>query len=545
MLQNERAGMSKVTGATRFIAFFSQLKERKVLRVAVAYIVVAWMVVQVGEVIFGALKLPEWSQSLLVVICMLGFPIALVLAWAYEVTPEGLVHDLDGRSGHEVPISSSQHVPVAVAQRPRSSIAVLPFEDMSCDQDQMYFCEGVAEEILCALNDVEGLRVAARVASFQFGSKSADIVEIGRKLNVSVVLEGSLRKSNDQIRITIQLIDVHDGYQFWAGQYTHDLQGVFEIQEQIATAVVRAMRLSIGESALTRPMTKNTEAYDLYLKGNSYFKRPDKQNILYARRLFERAVEVDPNFGRAWANLASTYAYDYLFSRPDDNLRQQAMNISEKALRLSPGVPQVHVARGISYSIFENYKQADLEFDVAVGLDPDSFSAWFTWARSKTYEGDFEKAAAFYQKASEARPGDFQSVLLQMSLLTDFGDAVGAKEKAEEGLQQAKEYLEVKPDDYRAWNMGAFAQQYLGKKEKAKKWMDTSLANSPRSSLLSYNAASFFMITGEKDKAMRYLSEAADSGCLNLSWLAKDSSFNSVRDDPVFKDIVERFRGVS
>ena len=132
-----------------------------------------------------------------------------------------------------------------------------------------------------------------------------------------------------------------------------------------------------------------------------------------------------------------------------------------------------------------------------------------------------------------------------MSLLTDFGDAVGAKEKAEEGLQKAKEYLEVNPDDYRAWNMGAFAQQYLGKKEKAKKWMDTSLANSPRSSLLSYNAASFFMITGEKDKAMRYLSEAADSGCLNLSWLARDSSFNSVRDDPVFKDIVERFRGVS
>ena len=255
MLQNERAGMSKVTGATRFIAFFSQLKERKVLRVAVAYIVVAWMVVQVGEVIFGALKLPEWSQSLLVVICMLGFPIALVLAWAYEVTPEGLVHDLDGRSGHEVPISSSQHVPVAVAQRPRSSIAVLPFEDMSCDQDQMYFCEGVAEEILCALNDVEGLRVAARVASFQFGSKSADIVEIGRKLNVSVVLEGSLRKSNDQIRITIQLIDVHDGYQFWAGQYTHDL---LPMLHSSATNISRiwAIRITLLAVMLQRRVDK-------------------------------------------------------------------------------------------------------------------------------------------------------------------------------------------------------------------------------------------------------------------------------------------------
>lgn len=221
------------------------------------------------------------------------------------------------------------------------------------------------------------------------------------------------------------------------------------------------------------------------------------------------------------------------------------MRISEKALRLSPGTPQAHVARGISYSIFENYKQADLEFDVAVGLDPESFSAWFTWARSKTYEGDFEKAAAFYQKASAARPSDFQSVLLQVSLLADLGDAAGAKERAEEGLQKAKEYMEVNPDDYRAWNMGAFAHQYLGNTDTAKDWMDTSLRNSPRSSLLSYNAASFFLIQGEKDKGLRYLAEAADSGCLNLSWLARDSSFDAVRDDTVFKSIVDGFRGVS
>jgi len=271
----------KVVSSTRLISFLNELKERKVLRVVVAYIVVTWIVIQVGESTFEALNLPSWSNTLLVVLIMCGFPFAVILAWAYELTPDGLEKDIDGAASKRLAAGRLYGVNEELnGDKPPPSIAVLQFEDMSFEQNQTYFCEGIAEEILCALNDVDGLQVAARLASFQFGSKSADVVEIGRKLNVSVVLEGSVRKSGDQIRITIQLINTHDGYQFWAGQYNHDLKDIFDVQEQIAQSVVRAMRLSIGENSLTRPITENTEAYDLYLKGNNFFTRPDRQNII-------------------------------------------------------------------------------------------------------------------------------------------------------------------------------------------------------------------------------------------------------------------------
>ena len=528
---------------SHFVSFLSELKERKVLRVAIAYIVVSWIVMQVGEVTFEALKMPTWSQSLLVIFSLLGFPIALVMAWAYEITPDGIVEDRDGHPDKLILPSRTQYDGAKVnGNNPSASIAVLPFEDMSFDQDQSYFCEGIAEEILCALAEVDGLSVAARVASFQFGSKSADILEIGRKLNVSVVLEGSVRKAGDQIRITIQLIDARDGYQFWAGQYNHNLKAIFDVQEQIAKAVVNAMRLSIGDNLLTRPMTGSTEAYDLYLKGNSYFTRPDKQNILFARQLFERAVEIDPDYGRAWARLASTHAYEFLCTKPNGNARQEAERISEKALQLAPGIPDSHIARGIAHSICQDYSQADLEFEIAVDLDPDLFSAWFTWARSKTYQGEVHKAIEYYQKAAEIRPEDYQSVLIQMSLMGSLGDLKGARKKAEEGLRRAEDFLELNPDENRAWNMGAFALQRLGRGDEAKEWMDTSLRNSPRNSLLTYNAASFYALADETDKSLDYLERAANSGCLNLSWMEQDADLNPVRDNPRFKEIIAQFK---
>jgi adenylate cyclase len=533
----------KVVSRTRFISFLNELKERKVLRVAIAYIVVTWIVIQVGESTFEALMLPEWSNSLLVVLTMFGFPFAIILAWAYEITPDGLERDIDGTSGQQVSYARNHPADAkANVENLSPSIAVLQFEDMSFEQDQTYFCEGIAEEILCALNDVDGLDVAARLASFQFGSKSADVLEIGRKLNVSVVLEGSVRKSGDQIRITIQLISTSDGYQFWAGQYNHDLKDIFEVQNQIAQAVVTAMRLSIGGDSLTRQITDSTEAYDLYLKANSYFTRPDKQNIIFARKLFERAVEVDPGFSRAWAKLASTYAYEFLCSKPDTHAKKEARRISKKALHLAPGIPEPHIARGIAYSIYQDFKQADLEFSIAVDLDPGSFSAWFTWARSKTYEGDVRKAIELYQKGAEIRPECYRCDLIQMTMLASLGDQDAALKKAKEGLRKAKDFLKLNPDENRALNLGAFALYRLGKFDQANRWMETSLANSPSNSELTYNAASFYSLGGDTNKSLAYLKQAADSGCLNLTWLEQDSDLNHIRSNPRFKEIVEAFK---
>lgn len=525
------------------ISFLSELKERKVLRVAVAYFVVTWIVIQVADSTFEALNLPEWAGTLLVVFVMLGFPFTLLMAWAYELTPDGIVKDPDGKAGSRAASERWGYInPAAPAESPSPSIAVLQFEDMSPEQDQTYFCEGIAEEILCALDEVEGLSVAARLASFQFGSRSADVLEIGRKLNVSVVLEGSVRKSGDQIRITIQLINAHTGYQFWAGQYNHDMQDIFEIQEQMAQAVVNAMRLSIGDNKLTRSMTGSTEAYDLFLKARSYFTRPDKQSILYARQFFEKAVEVDPDFGRAWAKLASTYVYEFLCGDPNGNARQEARRVSNIALRVAPGIAESHIASGITYSVCQDYSQADSEFETAIRLYPGSFNAWFTWARSKTYEGDVHKAAEYYQKASEIRPDDYQSVLLQSNCLSELGDVDGARTTAKEGLNRAKAFLELSPDECRAWNMGAFALYRLDEFDEAEKWMETSMQNSPRNSILTYNAASFYAMVGDIEKSLSYLAQAADSGCLNLGWIEKDAGLKQVRNEPRYREIIHRFK---
>ena len=229
----------KIVSDTRLFSFVNELKERKVLRVAVAYIVVTWIAIQVGESTFEALNLPVWANTLLVVFSMLGFPFALLLAWAYEITPDGLVDEL-GSDWRSQPASETLHYDGSKldTENPSQSIAVLQFEDMSFEQDQTYFCEGLAEEILGDLNDVDGLHVAARLASFQFGTRSADVLEIGRKLHVSVVLEGSVRKSGNQVRITVQLINTMNGYQFWAGQYNHNMNDIFDVQAQISNAVV-------------------------------------------------------------------------------------------------------------------------------------------------------------------------------------------------------------------------------------------------------------------------------------------------------------------
>jgi TolB-like protein len=524
-------------------SFLSQLKDRKVLRVAIAYIVVAWIVMQVGEVTFEALHLPDWALSLLVAFALLGFPIALVCAWAYEITPDGIVRDLDGNldyknySGSQTDLTTTAKI-----ENMEPSIAVLLFEDMSSDKDQEYFCEGIAEEILCALCEVDGLHVAARVASFQFGSRSADIHEIGKILNVSVVLGGSVRKAGDLIRTTVQLIGVQDGYQFWAGQYNHDMKDVFEIQEQIAQSVVTAMRLSIGEEKLTRSTTQNTEAYDLYLKGNRFFNRSDKQNIYFARQLFKQAVEIDPAYGLAWAKLSSTYAYEYQCSKPGIDARNKARKISLKALELAPEIPESHIARGLVHTIFGEFHEADLEYETAIGLKPRKFGAWFTYARSKTYQGDVSRAIELYQKASEIWPEDYYSVLLQVSLLKGIGDHERSIQKAKEGLRKAKAFLEANPDENRAWNMGAFALQIIGESTEAEKWIRTSLRNSPRDSIVTYNAACFYALTGDTDKSLHYLSQSANVGCLNLDWLKQDADLDSIRNERRFEEIIARFK---
>ncbi|MGD2130047.1 MAG: tetratricopeptide repeat protein [Lysobacterales bacterium] len=511
------------------------MRERKVIRVGVAYIVVAWVMMQVGEVTFEALGLPPWSLTLLVVVGLLGFPVALALAWAFEVTPGGIRRDSadQAQEATDAPPELDRSAP---------SIAVLPFDDMSEHGDQAYFCEGIAEEVLNSLCKVANLRVASRVTAFRFGGKRADVQEIGRKLKVQTVLEGSVRKSGDRLRITAQLVKTSDGYHLWSRQYDRSLEDIFEIQEAIADSIATALSVTLKEKSASELQQVEPRAYDFFLRGQSYFARQNIQDTVYARQMFSRALEVEPGYGRAWAGLAYTYGFEYLYFSATEVNRDEALKTSRKALELAPDLAESHVSAGIAHCMVRDYANATSEFERAIELDPENFDAWYFFARSKVHEGDLHRALDLFEKAAAVRPEDYQSVLLQSQLYHSLGDREREFEAARAGIERSRAVLELNPDDNRAYNMGAFALLRLGRREEAESWMRASVERAPMDSVVHYNAACFYALSGDVEKSLDCLEHCyLKVGNLNREWLEHDSDLDTVRDHPRYARILEAF----
>jgi len=529
----------------RFSQFLGELKKRKVIRVAVAYVVVAWAVMQGGELIFTALGLPAWTVTLLVALVLLGFPLAMVLAWAYELTPDGLQRDgPSGTAGTSRPREATP-APEVAADR-GMSIAVLPFEDMSERQDQAYFCEGIAEEILNTLARVEDLRVASRMSSFHFGARSADVQEVGRRLNVGAVLEGSVRKSGDHMRITTQLVNTADGYHLWSKSYDFSLEDVFKIQEEIAASIAATLSLGIRRATSGPTVKVSPKAYDFYLRGLSYFGRHNAQDTIYARQMFQRAIDIDPGFGKAWAGLAYTYGFEYMYFNAARESREEALRSSARALELAPDLPESHVSSGIAHCMSLDYAQSDAEFRKALQLDPLNYEAWYFYGRAKVHEGDLRRALELFQGAARVRPEDYQSVLLQPQIYQSLGQPEKAIEATSIGLERARRILELNPDDVRAWNLGAFALLRLGQKEEAEHWMQRSLEAAPRDSIVHYNATCFYALAGEKEKALDCLERCLIKvGNISREWLEHDSDLDIIRSAPRFREIVDTLVGRS
>lgn len=512
--------------------FLDQLRQRKVIRMAVVYILVGWVVMQVGEVTFEALTLPDWALTLLIVLILLGFPIALVLAWVFEITTEGIRRDRAALSEAEL----AQH---RSASAPERSIAVLPFTDMSAGGNQAYFCEGIAEELLNALCRISDLRVAARITSFQLGPEHSDVRTIGEKLNVGTVLQGSVRKSGDKLRITVELISTADGYHLWARQYDRQLKDVFDIQEEIADSIADALSVTLRHRSFSERQPADPRAYDFFLRGLSYFARHSSDANEWARDMFNHALDIDPEYGRAWAGLAYTYGFEYMYFNATDVNREEALRTSSKALALAPDLAESHVAAGMAHCMVRDYRTSQAEFETATQLDPQNFDAWYFFARAKIHEGKLERALELFRTAARVRPEDYQSVLLQAQLHISLGDNEAALEVSREGIARARAVLELNPDDNRALNMGAFGLMRLGEKEEAEQWMSASLEKAPKDAIIHYNAACLYAIAGNAEKALSTLENCQENvGILNRDWLEHDSDLDILRGDPRFARIV-------
>jgi adenylate cyclase len=515
-------------------SLLGQFYQRKVMRVALAYVVIGWIMMQVGEVTFEALGLPPWALTFLISLLVLGFPVALVLAWAFEVTPEGIVKDSYG-----VASSAGSERNDAFSTSP--SVAVLPFDDMSEHGDQGYFCEGIAEEILNSLCKVAGLRVASRAASFRFRGKHMDIAKIAEKLKVQAILEGSVRQFDDNLRITAQLINATDGYHLWTRQYDRRSEDLFAVQEDIAEQISNALSLTMRHNHLREQSEVVPLAYDYFLRGRYYFARCNSRDSVYARRMFRRAIETDPGYGRAWAWLAYAYGFEYMYFNATDENRREALHNSARALALAPNLAESHIAIGIAYCMRGKCTKAGKSFEKAIKLDPKRYEAWYFYGRTRIREGKPRQAMKLLQKATQCRPEDYQSVLLQAQLYVSLGDTKHAMEASREGVERVRATLEFAPDDNRALNLGAPALLRLGEKEEATQWMQASVANAPGDPVVLYNAACFHSLSGDADKALDLLDRCFSKvGAINPDWLKNDSDLDNIREDPRYAAIVEQ-----
>jgi adenylate cyclase len=447
-----------------------------------------------------------------------------------------LVHAL-GSPKVVTPHATPLATPVAATKK---SIAVLPFADMSPQKDQDYFCEGIAEEIINALSRIEALHVASRSSAFAFKGHQ-DVRKVGEQLGAGTVLEGSVRKAGNRLRISAQLVKVADGYQLWSDRYDRELEDVFAIQDEIAENIVKALRVVLSERekrAIEKAPTANVQAYEFYLRGRQYFHQWRKKGVEYARRMFERALEIDPDYALAHAGAADCCSALYTWWDASKANLEGADSYSRRALALDPELAEAHGARGLALTLRKQYDEAEAEFEAAIQLNPKLFEAYFFYARACLARGAYEKAATLFERSSELRPEDYQSPIILGEVYKALGRTADADAANRRGVQLAEARLALNPDESRALVLGAGGHSRLGNVTRALDLIRQTLALDPDDSGVLYNVACVYANAGQPDEALPCLERAIQNGFGHWEWLEHDSDLDSLRSQPRFQAIL-------
>ncbi|MGK2963762.1 MAG: protein kinase domain-containing protein [Gemmatimonadaceae bacterium] len=423
------------------------------------------------------------------------------------------------------------------------SIAVLPFTDMSAERENGYFTDGMAEEIINALTTIKALRVASRTSSFAFKGTTEDIRQVGRKLDVATVLEGSVRKAGMKLRITAQLVDVADGYQLWSQRYDRDMEDVFAIQDEIAQNIVKALSVILSDDekrAIEKVPTANVEAYECYLRGRQFFHQFQKSSLEFARQMFARAIDIDPTYALAYAGMADSCSILYTnFDASEVNLRN-ADTASMRALELGPELAEAHVARGHAVSLQGRRAEAEAEFETALNLNPQLFDAAYMYGRALVAQGNLEKAAKMFERAAELRPEDYVVPGLLGGAYASMGRTADAQRAFKRQIDAASKRLELNPDDPRALYMGGSALARLGENTRAKEWANQALAINASDATVLYNVACIYSCSGQVDDAITLLERAVAAGFGHWNWIEHDSDFDPLRSSPRYQALLSK-----
>ena len=586
-----------------FANFFAELKRRNVYKVAVAYAIVGWLVAQIATQIFPFLEIPNWVVRLIIVLIAIGFPIALVIAWAFEATPEGIkrteVADtmpaVAGQKKHAwiyvVIVGAAISValfflgrytaqsreggrpPATAGSLAQKSIAVLPFDNLSRDPDNAFFAEGVQDEILTRLAKVADLKVIARTSTQKFKSAPADLRDVAKQLDVTNILEGSVQKVNDQVRVNVQLINALTNAHLWAEIYDRKLSDIFAVQSDIAKTVADTLQAKLTgaeKQMMAAQPTTDTAAYELYHKGRSLWEKRSGDNIPKAIAFYEQAIARDPNYALAYAGLSSAYVILPFWAGVDRlDASSKAKDAALKALRLDPNLAEAHLALGKVLFFSEiDLPGALREYQRAIELQPNDATAHH-WLSNDALAalGRFEEAIAQGKRAVELDP-------LSPVINTDLGTTFYYAHRYEESARQLRKTLEIDPTFFYAhFNLGialqaagdlsgalaeyekakqlndntyvsmlcAQAKAYAGDKDAARRMLSDLDKISQQREVVGYLRALLYLSLNNKEEALRWLEQGYEErDGSNISWIKVDPLLDPLHGEPRFEALVQK-----
>jgi adenylate cyclase len=426
------------------------------------------------------------------------------------------------------------------ARAPRGALAVMPFDNISPEQETDYFSDGLTEELIARLSAVSEIELVSFWETKQMKERKQDMAAISSALGARYIVGGSVRRFQDSVRISVQLVDVANKRQLWGNTYKGKLDDIFDIQEQVAQQIVDALKLKLSfaeKVSLTKRNTLNAQAYDLYLRGQDYLYRLTKRSVERAIQLFEKAIELDGRYAAAYAGCSSAYAQMYWLFTRDAKFRDRAQELSFKALMYDANLAEAYTAMGQYYFIAERFEEAIASSLKAIELDPNDFVAHWTLGRIHFTRGDFEQAYSMYRRVIELielKPG-FLTAYWHLKMTCE---RLGRQEEAELArsklLERMPNHLLQNPDDARARIIHAIALAELNKKEEALRESAQALELSQSDALMLYNCTCLYTRLGDPERAIETLHRAIAAGYQNYGWIKQDPDLNAIRDRPEF-----------
>jgi TolB-like protein/Tfp pilus assembly protein PilF len=600
------------TPTVRIHNFFAELKRRNVYKVAVAYAVVAWLVIQAASIFLPAFNAPQWAMQIIILIIAIGFPIALAFSWAFEITPEGIKLESEiepnksiaRRTGRKIVavtialaiVAAGLFVYQLVRTRPtitprqdasatrteaatvsNKSIAVLPFDNLSGDPQNAYFSEGVQDEILTRLAKIAELKVISRTSTQRFKSVPSDLRQIAQQLGVANILEGSVQKANDQVRVNVQLINALTDAHLWADTYDRKLNDIFAVETDIAKTIADTLQAKLTgpeKIAITTKPTENPEAHELYLKGRYFWNRRTGANLQKAADYFQQAIGKDSRYALAFSGLADCHvllpAYAELGSNPRDEL-PKALEAARRAVELDDTLCEAHTSLARALASDLQLAAAGPEFKRAIELNPNYATAHQWFGEYLQSQGHLEEALSELKRAEELDP-------LSLIINSVLGFALDTVGKGDEAIAQLRKTIEIDPNfgnahgqlgnvlEHRGrlreavaeYEKGfnsvgsdpidladlAAAYSLAGRTAEAQQLWDKLKSLSERQYVPAYSMAVVQLAFGDKDEAIRLLEKSyedrAPFDSADLGWILVDHRLDPLRSDPRFQKLITR-----